>query len=191
MEQFQTSLDLILGWIILRQNRNKAKDLRRGSRSFQRVPERPIRILIVTDAEKSESSYFEGMKETLSKRASESISIRKGIEAKHLIDKCIELRREKYNLHEIWIVIDKDQHGDQMREGESKDINLDDLVKDAKAKDIIVAWSNPCFEICLHAYFGKMPYAINSVSCVSNFKYEFEKIQGANIRKTTGSCIKR
>jgi len=72
-----------------------------------------------------------------------------------------------------WLIFDRDE----VKE-------FDDLVLDAEKNGINVGWSNPCFEIWLHSYFGEMPVSISSELCCKKFGYEFEKKTNQKYQKS-------
>ncbi len=71
-----------------------------------------------------------------------------------------------------WIVFDRDQV-----EG------FDKIIAEAEKKGIQTGWSNPCFEIWMHAYFGTMPAIQNSWTCCSEFGKVYESRTGQKYYK--------
>ena len=53
----------------------------------------------------------------------------------------------------------------------------------AEQENIHVGWSNPCFEIWMHAYLGEMPISADSVTCCRRFEDKFEKVTGQKYQK--------
>lgn len=60
---------------------------------------------------------------------------------------------------------------------------FDDIIAEAKRKDIEVGWSNPCFEIWMYAYFGTMPAIQDSPTCCSEFGRVYESKTGQKYSK--------
>ena len=63
-----------------------------------------------------------------------------------MLERCRELAAYEAQHRMLWIVFNRDQVP-----------NFDKIIAAAERSDINVAWSNPCFEIWLFAYFGNMP----------------------------------
>ncbi|MBP5623118.1 MAG: RloB domain-containing protein, partial [Thermoguttaceae bacterium] len=61
--------------------------------------------------------------------------------------------------------------------------SFDRIIVKAEKEGFEVGWSNPCFEIWMHAYFGKMPTAASSKECVGNFADEFKRKTGLEYKK--------
>lgn len=86
---------------------------------------------------------------------------------KDLIQKCLELAAYAPQYGNVWIVFDRDEVAD-----------FDQIVDEARRKDIRVGWSNPCFEIWMYAYFGEMPTVQESRRCCIKFAQKYEKVTG-------------
>lgn len=130
--------------------------------------------MIVTDTEATERRFFEGLYRSLKKALSDKIVI-KVVETKtcNMIDKCLQAIAYDAQYRIPWIVFDRDQVQ-----------NFDDIIKAAENKDIHVGWSNPCFEIWLFAYFGKMPSIQTSRNCCSDFGQLYKKMTGTEYSKS-------
>lgn len=130
----------------------------RSSCSGQRVPEMGY-YLIVTDTKETERCYFNGLRDSLPSNLRQKLII-KVVETttKELIEKCIELVSYEPQYRIPWIVFDRDQV-----------VDFDSIIEDAKRKGINVGWSNPCFEIWMFGYFGKMPAIQDSWTCCRKF----------------------
>lgn len=89
-----------------------------------------------------------------------------------MIDKCLELTAYDAQYRIPWIVFDKDQVQ-----------GFDEIIAEAVSKGIQVAWSNPCFEIWMYAYFGSMPPIQDSWSCCSEFGRVYETKIGQKYSK--------
>lgn len=141
-----------------------------------RTPRRFTKLgyyLIVTDTEATERCYFNGLHNSLNDKVKDKLVI-KVVETKthNLIDKCLELMAYEAQHRTGWIVFDRDQVKD-----------FDEIIKKAEKADINVGWSNPCFEIWLHAYFGSMPSIKESWACCSKFGDIYEKKTGQKYSK--------
>ena len=132
------------------------------------------RYVIVTDTDETEKNYFEGLKANLpeASRNQLEIVVRK-CTTQELVKKACEemLRAPKYA--QIVIVFDCDD----VR-------NFDTIIRDAEKQDIFVGWSNPCFEIWMHAYFGEMPPSDVSKTCIAKFSRSFMERSGGEYAKS-------
>lgn len=129
--------------------------------------------VIITDTDRTEKNYFEGFLEKVPSNLKDRITLKViKTSTKDLIKTAIAVRSEDAQYRKPCIIFDRDQVK-----------NFDDIVQKAKELDIVCGWSNPCFEIFLMAYFGKMPSMINSVQCCQKFSEEFEKKTGQEYSK--------
>ena len=144
----------------------------RESKKQFRVPELGY-YLIVTDTEATERCFFTGLHQALPEEVRNKLAI-KVVETKTraMIDKCIELTAYDAQYRIPWIVFDRDQVQ-----------GFDDIISEAERKGIRVGWSNPCFEIWLHAYFGSMPTVHDSWICCSEFGRVYEIKTGQKYSK--------
>ena len=144
----------------------------REQRKQYKVPELGY-YLIVTDTEATERCFFTGLHQALPEEVRNKLVI-KVVETKTrtMIDKCLELTAYEAQYRIPWIVFDRDQVQ-----------GFDEIIDEAKRKDIEVGWSNPCFEIWLHAYFGSMPAIQDSWSCCSEFGRVYESKTGQKYSK--------
>ena len=152
----------------------------REQRKKFRVPELGY-YLIVTDTEATERCYFNGLHDSLSAEIQDKLVIRV-VETKtrDMIDKCIELTAYEAQYRMPWIVFDRDQVKD-----------FDAIIREAKEKGIGVGWSNPCFEIWMHAYFGSMPALHESWTCCSEFGKVYEHRTGQKYSKADSGMYSR
>ena len=148
-----------------RVSRNFRKQVRKLELSY---------YLIVTDTEATERCYFTGLYQTLPKDIKDKIVI-KVIETKthNMIEKCLEMTAYEPQYRIPWIIFDRDQIP-----------QFDDIINEAKKKEIQVGWSNPCFEIWMYTYFGLMPTQPSSWTCCSNFGKEFWNRTGYKYSKS-------
>ena len=129
--------------------------------------------LIVTDTEATERCFFTGLHQSLKVGIRNKLVI-KVIETKTriMIDKCLELTAYDAQYRVPWIVFDRDKVKD-----------FDEIIFEAESKGIKVGWSNPCFEIWLHAYLGSMPAVQDSWNCCAEFGRRYEKMIGQKYLK--------
>ncbi|MFB0971541.1 MAG: RloB family protein [Neofamilia sp.] len=132
--------------------------------------------LIVTDAEKTEIKYFNGLKESLPDELKDKISIqvRKAKSPHDLINVAKEIISKNPQTREVWLVFDRDQVN-----------KFDTIVEDAKNSGFNVGWSNPCIEIWFHSYFGEIPKTSKSKTCISNFSKKYEQLVGQKYSKNS------
>lgn len=130
--------------------------------------------LIVTDTDETERNYFEGLRDSIPTEIRDRIVIHveKAKTTYDLIDRTLELCGSQAQQRIPWIVFDRDEVKD-----------FDGMIQSALQSGINVGWSNPCFEIWMHAYFGKMPNLPESTVCCSHFSNIFEKHTGRKYKK--------
>lgn len=152
----------------------------RQQRLMQRVPDLGY-YLIVTDTEGTERCYFNGLHDDLPADIKDRLVI-KVIETStaELIEKCLEYTAYNAQYREPWIIFDRDQVK-----------NFDHIIELAFKNQINVGWSNPCFEIWMHAYYGYMPSIENSWNCCSKFSQLYEKKTGQKYDKADATIYKR
>ncbi len=151
-----------------RMGNRKARDQRR----LQRVPEMGY-YLVVTDTEATERCFFKGLHDSLTDETKQKLVIKViGTKTQNLIQKCIELTAYDAQYRIPWIVFDRDQV-----------TNFDEIIREATCAGIRVGWSNPCFEIWMHAYFGSMPSIQDSWTCCERFADLYEKRTGLEYSK--------
>lgn len=155
--------------------------MKRGSRlskkreDRKKIPFKTGAYLIVTDAEKTERNYFEGIKNSIPEELKNDLQIKifSNRPLTKIIDFAAEERNKDERFRDVWLVFDRDEVK-----------NFDNLIEEAKNSKMNVGWSNPCFEIWLMAYFKNLENIDNSQSCCSSF----EKIY---IEKTGKSSYKK
>lgn len=130
--------------------------------------------IIVTDAEKTEKHYFEGLRDALPSDLRRKIAIKVygGVVPEELVSFCVNQRARHPQYAEPWIVIDRDEVP-----------RFDELVAEAKGQGIRVAWSNQCFEVWMSMYFGSVIRADDAQGCTSRFANLFRKATGKPYRK--------
>lgn len=161
-----------------RNGERRTRDQRRMQQA--RVPELGY-YLVVTDTEGTERCYFDGLHAELPSELQRKLVI-KVVETKtaSLIDKCIEFVAYDAQYREPWIVFDRDQVPD-----------FDTIIEDAEKKGIHVGWSNPCFEMWLHAYYGMMPTIDKSWMCCAKFGELYKNKTGQKYDKADKDLYKR
>lgn len=110
-------------------------------------------FLIVTEGEKTEPFYFEGLKHRIQERIGGMIKVvpapdiqihGAGAGTARLLETADELvKKAKIPYQNIWLVFDKDDFED-----------FDETIKSAEERGYHVAWSNPCFEYWLYLHFA-------------------------------------
>ena len=147
----------------------------RGKRD-KRLNTRKVELgyyLIVTDTEATERCYFNGLHKRLPASIQDKMVI-KVVETKtqDLVQRCQELTAYETQYRIPWIVFDRDEVA-----------NFDQIVQEAEKAEIHVGWSNPCFEIWMYAYFGKMPAIQNSWTCCRDFGTLYKSKTGIDYSK--------
>lgn len=143
-----------------RGGKRKDRNLRVGSRT----PELGY-YLIVTDTRKTEKNYFEGLRDSIPTDMKDRLVIKvEKAKTVELVKRALELANMEPQYRIPWIVFDRDQNKD-----------FDSIVQEAEKSDVGAAWSNPCFEIWMYAYFGMMPVIQESYICCDRFADKFEK----------------
>ena len=151
----------------------------RSHQSNMRIPEMGY-YLIVTDTEGTESSYFNGLRSMLPDEIKEKLVI-KVVETRtqDLIQTCKEECAYQAQYRIPWIVFDRDQIMD-----------FDKIIASAEYERINVGWSNPCFEIWMFTYFGKMPAITESWKCCEQFSDVFQKRASKKYSKSDPNLYK-
>ena len=152
----------------------------RSKRQGRQIPEMGY-YLIVADTEATERCYFDGLRKNLPENIQRKLVL-KVVETKtkNLIQKCREMTAYEAQYMIPWIVFDRDEVMD-----------FDQIIEDAEREGIQVGWSNPCFEIWMHAYFGSMPSVQESWNCCHRFGELYEKKTGHRYSKSDESIYNR
>ena len=131
--------------------------------------------LIVTDAEKTEKYYFEGIKNHIpdSLKNDLQIKIYSNKALSKIIDFAAEERNKDERFRDIWLVFDRDEVK-----------NFDKLIEEAKENKMNVGWSNPCFEIWLMSYFQPPKNIEESQKCCESFEKIFKENTGKKYKKS-------
>lgn len=127
--------------------------------------------VIVVNTKETENNYFKGLKNSLSYDLQRKLVIVVfKADTGNMIEVCKERIAYDPQHRKGWIIFDRDQEA-----------NFDKLIENAESEKIGVGWSNPCFEIWLHAYYGEMPFMHNemperaSQECCERFSKTFEE----------------
>jgi hypothetical protein len=144
--------------------KSKGLDANRGDRKKRRP--KLGAYMIVTDTEKTEKLYFEGLKGSLPKEVRENLLIK--IHSKKEIGSMISFAREENGrdprYRDIWLIIDHDEFKD-----------FDIFIVDALSEKLNVGWSNPCFEVWLSGYLDSVISVHDSKLCCQRFEEIFVK----------------
>lgn len=127
-------------------------------------------VTIIVDTNETEKNYFTGLRESLPN--GNQITIKRAKKTEEIVSFAYEYKRCSSPAAEIWLVFDKDEL-----------VVFDKIIEEAENYGFKVAWSNPCFEIWLHAYFGEMPSSKDSQQCVRHFKEKFKRTVGREYAK--------
>ena len=131
--------------------------------------------LIVTDAEKTEKNYFEGIKASIPENLKNDLQIKiySNKALSKIIDFAAEQRNKDERFRDIWLVFDRDEVK-----------NFDKLIEEAKEAKMNIGWSNPCFEIWLMSYF-QIPKNIDvSQKCCETFEKIFKENTSKKYKKS-------
>lgn len=109
----------------------KRRSARRSSRS---------RILVVCGGERTEPTYFKGLRDSLNNKAVDIKVVSKGRAPAQVVDYAVAQRTPDFD--EVWCVLDVDE------------FDLVDAVQLAREHDINLAVSNPCFELWLLLHYA-------------------------------------
>ena len=128
-------------------------------RPESRIPDLGYYIL-VTDTKETEKVYFEGLRDNLPSRIQSRLVIKvfPKTDTKNLLDRCIYECNKNPQYRIPWIIFDRDEV-----------LSFDDLIAEAQRAHVNPGWSNPCFEVLLHAYFENLQYSQSSIQCCNQF----------------------
>lgn len=145
--------------------------LNRKREDRKKIPLKTGAYLIVTDAEKTEKNYFEGIKSTIPEILKNDLQIKifSNKSLAKIIDFAAEERNKDERFRDIWLIFDRDEVK-----------NFDTLIEEAKNSKMNVGWSNPCFEIWLMAYLKNLENISNSQFCCSRFEKIYTERTGKN-----------
>lgn len=146
---------------VKRPNRLKKGRDQRGQRKL-----RLGGYLIITDATKTEANYFLGFRSQISLKCNNDLQLKvyADKELESIIEFAAHERNKDARFRNVWIIFDRD-----------KVPCFDHLVNKISSAHMNAGWSNPCFEIWLSAYFGKMNNTCSSVQCCTEFSRLYVK----------------
>lgn len=145
--------------------------LNRKREDRKKIPLKTGAYLIVTDAEKTEKNYFEGIKSTIPEILKNDLQIKifSNKSLAKIIDFAAEERNKDERFRDVWLIFDRDEVK-----------NFDTLIEEEKNSKMNVGWSNPCFEIWLMAYLKNLENISNSQFCCSRFEKIYTERTGKN-----------
>lgn len=137
--------------------------------------------VIATDTEGTEKIYFDGLRDSLPPELHRNLVIRTfETRTQDLITRCLRELSEDPQYRQGWIVFDRDEV-----------IDFDQIIREAGQRGLHCGWSNPCFEIWLYAYYGKMPNFSDSQNCWKSFGNEYQRRTGLKYSKTDLNLYER
>ncbi len=141
----------------------------------KKVPFKAGAYLIITDAEKTEKNYFEGIKDSIPDNLKNNLQIKiySNKSLSKIIDFAAEQRNKDERFRDIWLVFDRDEVK-----------NFDKLIEKAKEAKMNVGWSNPCFEIWLMSYFQNPKNIYDSQKCCESFEKIFKENTNKKYKKS-------
>lgn len=162
-----------------RRRAGKRKD--RNAELGKRVPNLGY-YLIVTDTRCTEQNYFLGLRDSIPEAVRNHLVIRveEAKTTQQLLQYTIELRENLSQYCQPWIVFDRDEVPD-----------FDNMIQNSQKRGIQVGWSNPCFEIWFHAYFGSMPVFMNSQACWKAISVTLQKRTGKKYIKNDPAIYRK
>lgn len=161
-------------------NRRKGQRKPRSQHSKKRVPNLGY-YYIITDAKETEKNYLYGLRDAIPEELKGRLVIKVSkTSTENLVDEADSLANLAPQYSQHWIVFDRDRIK-----------NFDEIIAQAKQKNICVGWSNPCIEIWFSAYFGTMPTYHDSVACCKGFEKTFEKFAKQEYKKSDSKIFEK
>lgn len=152
---------------------NKRNGRRKRRDEFEQRRPQLGHYLIVTDTKETEKNYFQDLSRSMPEEIRRKITIRVIITPTgNLVDRCLEEAALAPQYAEAWIIFDRDEVQ-----------NFDEIIDEAIKNKLHAGWSNPCFEIWMEAYFGKMESCDTSVQCCQHFAEIFYRKTGSEYKK--------
>lgn len=147
---------------------------KRKPREFKKRIPCPIYYYIVTDTKETEKNYMIGLRDSIPANLRSKLVIKvRETKINNIVNEALNLWALHPQYSKLWIVFDRDQI-----------TNFDEIIEEAKNKNIYVGWSNPCIEIWFCTYFGAMPTYQGSVYCCKEFKKTYEHNVGQEYEKS-------
>ena len=149
-------------------------------RAGSRIPDLGYYI-IVTDTKETEKLYFEGLRDNLPSHLQSRLVIKvfPKTDTKNLLDRCIHESNKNPQYRIPWIIFDRDEV-----------LFFDDLIADAHRAHVNTGWSNPCFEVWLHAYFENLQYSQDSIQCCNQFSKKYHELTRTEYEKSDSSLYR-
>lgn len=132
----------------------------RKKRKYEYKNPKANSFLIVTEGERTEPLYFDGIKKLIEGKIGGNIDIvknptinieGKGCSTGKLIEETDRLVKEAKIIYQnVWVVFDKDDFSD-----------FDEAIKEGKTKGYEIAWSNQSFEYWIYLHFNYSDAALH------------------------------
>ena len=154
-------------------NLHKKRHEKLEARKAESRNPKPNSFLIVSEGEKTEPLYFDGLASYINKKFGDSIDVQKPIietcgEGKCTVSlvKAAEriVSRSKIVYSQIWVVFDKDDFKD-----------FDDAIELAEKMGYNVAWSNQSFEYWIYLHFNYSDSALHRDGWVEKLSEIFKQ----------------
>ena len=149
----------------------KKRRAQRERRKYETKNPNTNSYLIVTEGERTEPLYFEGLKYLIQRKYGGTIKVveinieGKGCSTNKLIEKTDEIiSRSKAMYQNVWVVFDKDDFTD-----------FDEAIKNGVEKGYNIAWSNQSFEYWLYLHFEYSDSALHRDDWCKKLDELFEK----------------
>ena len=151
-------------------NRIGRKKTKRETSRDKTIRTKSEQCVILVDSKQTEYNYFEELRKSDLCSPRISIKVRKAKKTETIVK---EAKRRVFQPSRlVWLVFDRDEIG-----------TFDEIIEEAKKEGFQVGWSNPCFEIWLHAYLGDMPKSDSSQQCISRFATDYKKLTKKEYKK--------
>ena len=131
----------------------------------------PPNYLIICEGKETEPNYFNGLKQKISEKFGDRISVVPAIKVKGTglnTESLVKYTRQYINKSpkvygQVWVVFDKDDY---------TDVQFNNAIK---LNEYNSAWSNPNFEIWLLSHFKKVNNQLSKDDSLKELKKEFKK----------------
>ncbi len=154
---------------IFKKRRAKLKDRKKEIRT-----PKPNSFLIVSEGEKTEPLYFNGLAQHINKKYGQSINVEmpiidtcgEGKCTKSLVEETAKIvSRAPIMYNQVWIVFDKDDFDD-----------FDEAIALCEKYGYRIAWSNQSFEYWLYLHFDYSDSALHRKDWVDKLDSHFKKL---------------
>lgn len=142
------------------------------ARKKEKREPKPNSFLIVSEGEKTEPSYFDGIADYINEKYGKSIAVEKPIidicgEGKgtvRLVNEAAKLaNRARIHYEQVWVVFDKDEFKD-----------FDEAIQLAEDMGFKAAWSNQSFEYWIYLHFNYSVSALDRSDWVEKLNQIFK-----------------